>query len=116
MKNYYFLVFIAIFLIIISMIQEKKRKCAAIINHRKNHKNKEMFSMKELAQKFVGKECLVYTVASDSSLAKGVIKEITDSGLLIDDNGNLQAINLEYITRIQEWPRNAKGKKKTFFA
>ena len=68
--------------------------------------------MKELAQKFVGKECLVYTVASDSSVAKGTIKEITGSGLLIDCDGNLQAVNLEFVTRIREWPRKKNGKKK----
>ena len=68
--------------------------------------------MKELAQKFVGKECLVYTVASDSSVAKGTIKEITVSGLLIDCDGNLQAVNLEFVTRIREWPRKKNGKKK----
>lgn len=114
--NYYLLSFIAMFLIVFAILQGKKRKNAAIINHRKNHKNKEIFNMKELAQKFIGKECLIYTVASDSNAEKGVIKEITENGILLDDNGNLQAINLEYVTRIREWPRNAKGKKKTFFA
>lgn len=71
--------------------------------------------MKELAQRFIGKECLIYTIASDSSSVKGVIREITENGLLIENNGNLQAVNLEYITRIREWPKNAKGKKKTVF-
>lgn len=66
--------------------------------------------MKELAQKFIGKECLIYTVASDSSAEKGVIREITENGILLDNNGNLQAINLEYVTRIRQWP----GKKKAF--
>ena len=68
--------------------------------------------MKELAQKFVGKECLVYKIASDSSATKGTIKEITVSGLLIDCDGNLQAVNLEFVTRIREWPRKKNGKKK----
>ena len=69
--------------------------------------------MKELAQKFIGKECLIYTIASDSSsAAKGTIKEITDNGLLIECDGNLQAINLEFVTRIREWPRKKNGKKK----
>ena len=71
--------------------------------------------MKELAQKFVGKDCLVYTITSDGNSVKGVIQEVTENGLLIESEGNLQAVNLEYITRIREWPRNAKGKKKTVF-
>lgn len=110
--NSYLPLFI-IFLIIYISCQKKKRKNAAIIHHRKKYRNKEMFRMKELAQKFVGKDCLVYTIASDGSFIKGVIQEVTESGLLIENDGNLQAVNLEYITRIREWPKNAKGKKKT---
>lgn len=72
--------------------------------------------MKELAEKFIGKDCLVYTIASNSELVKGVLKEVSESGLLMDCNGLLQAINLEYVTRIREWPTNAKGKKKTVFS
>lgn len=68
--------------------------------------------MKELAQKFIGKECMVYTIASDGSSVNGTIQEITDSGLLIEKDGNLQAINLEYVTRIREWPRKKNGRKK----
>lgn len=71
--------------------------------------------MKELAQKFIGKDCLVYTNAIDCTSIKGVIKEVTENGLLIECDGNLQAVNLEYVTRIREWPKNAKGKKKTVF-
>lgn len=111
--TYYLLVFVAIFLIIITLVTNRKIKNAAIINHRKNHK--ENVEMKTLAQQFIGKECFVYTIASDTSAEKGVIKKITENGILLDNNGNLQAINLEYVTRIREWPKNAKGKKKMFF-
>lgn len=107
---------IALFLIVFVLMQRKKRKTAAIINHRKNRKNKESFKMKELAMQFIGKECLIYTIANESSPKNGVLKEITESGILLDNNGNLQAVNLEYVTCIKEWPRNSKGKKKTFFA
>lgn len=96
--------------------RRKKRITVAIVNHRCNHKSKEFLRMKDLAEKFIGKECLVYTVASDISSVKGTVKEVTDTGLLIDSNGSLQAVNLVYVVRIQEWPRNSKGKKKTVFA
>ena len=68
--------------------------------------------MKELAQKFVGKECLIYTIASDSNAVKGTIEEVTDNGLLIRCGEELQAVNLEFVTRIREWPRKKNGKKK----
>lgn len=109
----YQITFIIMLLVVFWIIQSNKRKNAVIIKHRKNHKNKELFKMKELAQRFIGKECLIYTVSSDTSAEKGIIKEITENGILLDNNGNRQAINIEYVTRIREWPRNAKGKKKT---
>ncbi len=113
--NYYLLILVALLLIALSLRQAKKRRIATIINHRRNHKNRENTKMKELAQNFVGKECLVYTITSDNSIVKGVIKEVTDCGLLIDDNGNMQAVNLEYVTRIREYPRKKNGKKKVVF-
>ncbi len=108
----YSLVFIALLLIVFAIMQRRKRKTAAIINHRKNHKNEETLKMKELAQKFIGKECMVYTIVSDNSAVNGTVKEVTENGLLIEKNGDLQAVNLEYVTRIREWPRKKNGKKK----
>ncbi len=111
--------FIALFLIILSQ-KRRQRRLAALVHrvHKKNiEKNglKENKKMKELAEKFVGKECIVYTILGSEGVIKGLITEVTDEGLLIDYKGNLQAVNLEYVTRIREWPRNAKGKKKSIF-
>lgn len=111
----YFILLVALLLLWLAVIQGRKRRNAAIVNHRKKHKNKEIKAVKELAEKFIGKECLVYTIASNSESVNGVIKEVTDSGLLIEQEGAFQAVNLEYVTRIREWPRKANGKKKTVF-
>lgn len=113
MESYnYVLTFVVIFFVLYTLLQARKRRNATIVNHRKNHKNKESLKMKELAEKFVGKECLVYTIASSNESIKGVITSVTDNGLLIDYEGNMQAVNLEYVTRIREWPKNSKGKRK----
>ena len=109
----YYVILIALFLLVIIPAVRRRRRIAAIghiLNRKKQ--NKEIEFMKELAQKFIGKECLIYTIASDSSAVKGTIKEITDNGLLIECDGNLQAVNLEYVTRIREWLRKKNGKKK----
>lgn len=71
--------------------------------------------MKELAKNFVGKDCIIYSVTSGSSAVKGKITEVTDEGILVDCDGNLQALNLEYVVRIREWPKDKNGKKKTIF-
>ena len=112
MDSLYLFLLALLLLVIIPGIQRRRRMAAVrhILN-RKNQ-NKEKIAMKELAQKFIGKECMVYTVASDSSSVNGTIKEITDTGLLIEKDGCLQVVNLEYVTRIREWPRKKNGKKK----
>ena len=109
----YYVIFIALFLLVIIPAVRRRRRIAAIghiLNRKKQ--NKENIAMKELAQKFIGKECLVYTITSDSSAIKGTLKEITENGLLIECDGNSQAVNLEFVTCIREWPRKKNGKKK----
>lgn len=111
--NYYPAFVIIMMCIIIIIVEQKlKRKIAAVVNHRIKHKNKENKKMKELAEKFIGKNCMVYTIASNTDCIEGNITQVTDNGLLIDHKRNLQAVNLEYVTRIREYPTNSKGKNK----
>lgn len=70
--------------------------------------------MKELAKQFIGKECIIYTIASNDSGVQGVIKEISDGGMLVErKSGEPEIINLDFVTRIREYPRNKSGKKKS---
>ena len=41
----------------------------------------------------------------------GKVKEVSGGGILIECKRGLQAINLEYVTRLREYPTNKKGKK-----
>ena len=68
--------------------------------------------MKELAERFIGKECLIYSFDS-SHQYEGVIKEVTESAILIEKDGSPEVINLDFVIRIREYPRNKKGKKKS---
>lgn len=36
--------------------------------------------MNELAKRFIGQECIIYTITSNDGSVQGVIKEVTDSG------------------------------------
>lgn len=71
--------------------------------------------MKTLAEQFIGKDCLIYTIPSNDVIVKGIITQVTDNGITVDYNGKTEAVNLEYVTRIREWPKNSKGKKKNTF-
>ena len=67
--------------------------------------------MYELAQKFIGKECLIYTF--NTSQLTGVIKEVNEGGLRIENGDTLEAVNFDFIVRIREYPRKKNGKKKS---
>ena len=100
-------IWIAVFLLIILPMLERRKRRNAII--------KENNKMKELAKQFIGKECIVYTVTGSDGIVKGTIKDVADDGIIIERGDGIEAVNLEYVTRIREWPRNANGKKKAIF-
>ena len=66
--------------------------------------------MVELAKQFVGKACLVYTFQSQIT---GVIKEVSDGAILLENKGTVEAINLDFVVRIREYPTKKNGKKKS---
>ena len=66
--------------------------------------------MVELAKRFVDKECLIYSFDSSHQF-EGIIKEVTDGAILVEKNGKIEAINLDFVIRIREYPVNKKGKK-----
>ena len=69
--------------------------------------------MRELAKQFIGEECIIYTITSNDGSVQGVIKEIEDGGLIIERNsGEREIVNLDFVTRIREYPRTNNGKKK----
>ena len=66
--------------------------------------------MKELAKRFIDKECVI-TSFDGNRQYEGIIKEVTDGAILVEKGDVLQAINLDFIIRIREYPKNKKGKK-----
>lgn len=108
-----YLVIIAV-LIIFFCIRRRRRTAAVawqVLNQRKQ--NKENVVMKELAKQFIGEECIIYTITSNDGSVQGVIKEIDDGGMVIEKKtGELEIINLDFVTRIRQYPRKKNGKKK----
>ena len=68
--------------------------------------------MVELAKRFIDKECLVYAFDSNHQF-EGVVKEVSNGAMLLEKNGCIEAINLDFVIRIREYPRTKKGKKKS---
>ena len=115
MDSLYIILLAFVLLVVVPWITRRRRLAA--VRHMLNQKkhNKENITMKELAKQFIGKECIIYTVMSIDSGIQGTIKEVTDGGIILEKKDGVEAVNLEYITRIREWPRNSKGKKKQIF-
>ena len=67
--------------------------------------------MKEFAEKFISKECLISSF--DGRQYEGIIKEVNQGAILIEKDEKLEALNLDFIARIREYPRNKNGKKKS---
>ena len=68
--------------------------------------------MKELAKRFIDKECLITAFDSNHQF-EGVNKEVSDSAILVEKKEAVEAINLDFVIRIREYPKNKKGKKKS---
>ena len=71
--------------------------------------------MKELAKRFIDKECVI-TSFDGNHQYEGVIKEVTDGAILVEKDDKIEAINLDFVIRIREYPRKKNGKKKTIVA
>jgi len=67
--------------------------------------------MKKLAERFTDKECIIYSF--DGNQYKGVIKEVAEGAILVDKDGKMEALNLDFVIRIREYPKNKNGKKKS---
>lgn len=90
----------------------RTQKAAAVKQTLKKRKTEEEAKMVELAKQFIGKDCLIYAFDSNHQF-DGVIKEVSDNAILIEKNEKIEAINLDFVIRIREYPTDKKGKKKS---
>ena len=105
---------IILFLVILPLLARRKRAAAVrqFLNRKKQ--NKESNEIKELAKRLIGEDCIIYTITSESVSIQGVLKEVEDGGLVIEKaTGETEIVNLDFVTRIREYPRKKNGKKKS---
>lgn len=77
-------------------------------------KKRVVVCMSHIIEKFIGKDCLISL--GSGSTADGIVKSVTDGWVELEDrDGNMQAVNVDYISRIREYPKNKNGKRKTVF-
>ncbi|WP_296725026.1 hypothetical protein [Ruminococcus sp.] len=109
----WFMIFMILFVI---PAQRATRHLQARIARKNRIKRKKgVFTMNELIKNYIGKEVIIYT--HSSSGVTGTVTRIEDNWIEVEDKyGNKEAVNSDYISRIKEYPRNKKGKKKMVVA
>ena len=103
----YLILFLPLFLL---YFQEERNKKAAARQVAVSKRRGERSQMEELAKRFIGKECMIYTLNSQIT---GTVREIIGGAVLVETKDSAQAINLDYIIRIREYPVGKNGKKKS---
>lgn len=113
MHSTWYLYFIVFFVFLVYFPRRKRRKyyVKQFVNKKRvmKKKGKERRIMRELAERFIGKD--VYMKLLEGT-ADGVVKEVTDSGILIENKDGIQVVNLDYIMKIREYPYK-NGKRAT---
>ena len=101
--------FIPIIMMFVVLFVTRQNNLTVIKNIMKKRKTGDI-QMFEMAKKFLGKECIVYTFNSQLT---GIIKEVNEGGILLVKDNTDEAVNFDFIVRIREYPRNKNGKKKS---
>ena len=100
---------IILFFVIYNLYRQRKDVIMKkIITNKRKEENTQMI---ELAKKFINKECIVYSF--NGNQIEGTVKEVSGSALMLENNGVLEAVNLDFIVRIREYPKKKNGKKKS---
>ena len=102
--------YIVIFILLIVLFIQHRNEKVWVKNHIQRKKRKEHTEMLELAKRFIEKECIIYTF---NNQVVGIIKEIEGNALMIEKNGVFEAVNLDFVVRIREYPKKKNGKKKS---
>ena len=105
----YYIPIILLIVILIILYRQKAIIAKKVSNKRKTEDREKMT---ELAKRFINKECIIYAFDSGHQFT-GTIKEVRNGAVLIEKDGKLEAINLDFVIRIREYPTNKKGKKKS---
>lgn len=105
---YYIPILMMLLIIFVTLRNQKQMMIKQLI---KKRSLEDKIKMTELAKRFIDKECLIYTF--NGNQVSGTIKEVGDGALLVESGGTVEAMNIDFVMRIREYPRKKNGKKKS---
>lgn len=109
MSSSTWVILICILLFLLRQRRTQNEQAVKQVIRKRRRKGKS--EMTEFVKGFIGKECLLYTM--NGGQLTGVIKSVSDGAALLETKDGLEAVNLDYIVRVREYPRNKNGKKKS---
>lgn len=65
--------------------------------------------MKDFMERFIGKCC---SIRLSNIQIHGVIKEVSNGAMIVDQQGTIQVINLMHVISLYEYPTKENKKKK----
>ena len=102
---------VMLWMIIIIILLQRKRVQRFLHILRIKKRKRGYVDMSHMIEKFIGKDCLINL--GSGSAADGVVKSVADGWVELEGkDGNLQAVNVDYISRIRVYPTNKNGKRK----
>ncbi len=78
---------------------QNRRRKTVLMQQILKQTRKENTKMFELAKRFIGKECTIYSMDNQF---KGIVEEVTENAILLGKNGSMELINLNFVVRIKE--------------
>lgn len=101
-------IFLPIWISIIVNLNNKKELQKSII-FRLKKKREGIRMSNEVIKNFIGKDCIISTFQTQVT---GVIESIEDNWVIIRVGEQIEIVNIDYISRIREYPLKKNGKKK----
>lgn len=96
-----------LYLVIFMNMGNARKSFEQRVKNRTAEGRKEML---ELAKRFIDKECLINIY---NGQLEGYIREVTDGAIMLERaDKQMEAVNLDFVVRIREYPRKKNGKKK----
>ena len=86
-----------------------RRRAQAALLRNLRRKKKGGGPMNDAIRTYIGKECVVSTL--DDTLT-GTVKEVADNWLILTTKDGDESVNLDYVKRVREYPRDKNGRRK----
>lgn len=106
-RGFIFLLFLVVFL----TLYYERQRVRKLLNVLRIKRKRGEKPMAHIIESFLGKDCIL-NLASGGT-ADGIVKSVSEGWVTLENQeGKLQAVNMDYVSRIREYPKNKNGKRK----